>query len=232
MGGVLIVSRDPALDQLEIEFIGEDFLTVARRIGDFRRKIEVHTRYDHRNRLRETGEQDDPNKQDNTGGLRARIDPDMIPDQMRQTGEGEIPDYFAGAGQIIVSSRFKATVTELVGDEIQFIPVEVISDMSGGGTETRYLMFVNTVLNSLIEESGNFIVVGGGNARPGLRPEFFPLVLTMDDSFSVRASAITGHCLWRELRATNYLFASDSLLDSLTEKGLTGWDVSHRFDEI
>ena len=233
MGGILIarIAEDGAPP--EIAFVEDAPAALHERINHFRRRQETRVWYAHREGLRRSGRQDDPNLQDHTGGMTTPLDPALLPGRLRLLSRGAVPDLCLSGGLLHVSPAFRAAVDAIDPDGVQWLPLLLVPEGDDHPPGLRRF-FLNPlrVRDSLLEDADAFDPVDVSGTVPGLRRDRFPLVPRADARFRVRATGAPRAALWRELRARNYLFASDRLVTALTEARLGGWALSHRFDEV
>jgi hypothetical protein len=169
---------------------------------------------------------------DHTADIRAQVPEEMYPPVLVASNNETFTDFEGGSGiGFIVSQAFRDAVETFDKGVHQFVPVE-IRRKDGGLHDKRpfYYLRVTRLLNTInIEASPNLPRVGGKSTEPVTDQTHFHLDST---KFVVHADRTTGMGLWRDIRSTQYILASQKLLDLLRERNITGWRLNSTFDEV
>lgn len=169
---------------------------------------------------------------DNTADIRAQVPEEMFPPVLVASNNETFTDFDGGYGHgYIVSQAFRDAVESFDKGVHQFVPVE-IRRKDGGLHDKRpfYILRVTRLLNTInVAASPNLPRVVGKATDPVTDETRFHLGGT---KFAVHADRIAGMGLWREIRSTQHILASQRLLDLLHQRNITGWRMNSTFEEI
>lgn len=169
---------------------------------------------------------------DMTADIRAKVPEEMFPKVLVASNNETFTDFDGGSGfGYIVSQAFRDAVERFDKGVHQFIPVE-IRRKDGGLHDKRpfYFLRVTRLLNTInVAASPDLRRVSGKSTDPVTDTTMFHLG---SSKFAVHADRTTGMGLWRDLRSTHHILASQRLVDLLQEGNITGWRANSTFTEI
>lgn len=170
---------------------------------------------------------------DHTGAIRARVPGEMFPPVLVASNNLQFKDFEGGTGLgYIVSQAFRDAVETLDEDVHQFVPVEMRRE-DGVLHDKRpfYFLRVTRLLNTINVEASPLL------RRVDSKPQTEPVTDTTmfhlgDTAFTVHADRAAEIGLWRDIRSTNHILASQRLIDLLKARGITGWAANSTFTEL
>lgn len=203
---------------------------VSRRVVEAQNKEQIRVENESRAKIwREEG-RIDRHRFDWFGGLRATIPEDALPKQLFLVSGTSISEYIFAPGSEVVSERFRRVVEEFDPGVHQFVPVEVLypdGRVHPGGP--RFFMFLRNAVNAVHEDSGELEVMKGSRS---LAAHETPIFIRGRTPFDVDAKIVSHLGLWRDVRMSNYVFASDAFLARLRQEGIDGWREDYLFREV
>ncbi|WP_146006567.1 imm11 family protein [Bradyrhizobium forestalis] len=155
------------------------------------------------------------------------LSPDVMPRRVRLIrGEAMYDWLVVRGGATLVSSRFRDAVEQLDPGRHQFFPV-VVEDKKGRAWPGSFFIF-NVVgrIDSIIEDRSSFKVTGRGQIENWSYQRVGPWQCTLN------ATVIGDRACWIEHHHSECWFISDRLAALLQERGLTGFRLDERSDEI
>ena len=169
---------------------------------------------------------------DMTADVRAQVPEEMYPPVLVASNNDSFTDFEGGYHKgFIVSQAFRDAVETFDKGVHQFVSVEI--RRKDGGLHAKrpfYILRVTRLLNTVnVEASPDLPRVIGKATDPVTDETGFHLGGT---KFAVHADRTAGMGLWRDIRSTQHILASQRLLDLLRERDITGWRVNSTFDEI
>ena len=169
---------------------------------------------------------------DMTADVRAQVPEEMYPPVLVASNNETFTDFDGGGvGGYIVSQAFRDAVESFDKGVHQFVPVEI--RRKDGGLHAKrpfYILRVTRLLNTVnVEASPDLPRVFEKATDPVTDETKFYLNRA---KFVVHADRTSGMGLWRDIRDTQYIFASQRLLDLLRDRNITGWRINSTFDEI
>ncbi len=175
----------------------------------------------------------DNNRIDWFGGLRATIPEEVFPKRLILVSGASIPDRVFAPGSTVVSDRFRRVVEEFDPGIHQFVPVEVLypdGRVHPGGP--RFFMILRNAVNAVHEDSGRLEVMKGTVSWAAHEIPILIRGILDTKPFDVDAKIVSHLGLWRDVRMSNYVFASDAFLARLRQEGIDGWLEDYLFREV
>lgn len=180
--------------------------------------------------IKETGAMD-PGRTDWTGGLKASLPEDLLPEALKLSRGDRMPDFCTGPAGFVVSAGFRDLVEALDGEAHQFFPVKVFDASGGRELEGKWFhLHTRLAKNSIITAGSN--LKADTSAGDMIPEDQTYLSLPMAPEFTARKEVIGTSGIWRETRLPDRLFASDALLSALEDARLTGWATACRIGEV
>jgi hypothetical protein len=169
---------------------------------------------------------------DHTADIRAQVPEEMYPKVLVASNNKPLDDMDGGYGHgYIVSQAFRDAIETFDKGVHQFVPVE-IRRKDGGLHDKRpfYILRVTRLLNTInVEASPELRRVMGKPTDPVTDETLFHL---HPADFVVHADRTKGMGLWRDIRNTQHILASQRLVELLKERGITGWCANSTFTEV
>lgn len=162
-----------------------------------------------------------------------RIKLDHVPKQMKQDSQGVLADYSTPYGLLCVSDKFKNIVEKIEPGVHQFIPFEVV----GAGKKhvaDMWFMVVCNRLDSVDREQTTLILYRDAMWLPAsdVGREHWPMNYdpSKPNKLVFSRAQIGDHHLWfdKHIGFSIVPLASDKLVESLVEAGVTGISFSER----
>jgi hypothetical protein len=169
---------------------------------------------------------------DHTADIRAQVPEEMYPKVLVASNNNPLDDLDGGYGHgYIVSQAFRDAIETFDKGVHQFIPVEI--HRKDGALQDKspfYILRVTRLLNTVnVEASPELRRVDGKATNPVTDETKFHLGST---KFAVFADRIEGMGLWRDIRSTQHILASQRLVDLLQERDIAGWRANSTFTEL